>query len=95
MSAGVLTGKNVEGIRTGRIPDPTVSQVVALAAAFGVPPSYLMDRGTDPSVLDEEGLEALSDETASAILREGARLPEREKGIVLKIVRQVADPTDA
>jgi transcriptional regulator with XRE-family HTH domain len=79
MSAGDLTGDEVEKIRTGVISDPTVKQVAALAAAFGVPPSYLLDRGRDPSVLDEEVLEALADDTAGAILRQSARLPEREK----------------
>ena len=64
--------------------------MVALAAAFGVPPSYLLDRGNDPSVLDEEALEALAEETAGAILRESARLSEREKEIVLGIVRQIS-----
>jgi transcriptional regulator with XRE-family HTH domain len=91
MSAGVLTEEEVEGMRTGAIPDPTVAQVAALAAVFGVPTSYLVDRGTDPSVLDEETLAALSDETANAILRESARLPEREKRIVLGIVRQLGE----
>ena len=45
MSAGVLTEQVVEDIRTGAISDPTVKQVAALAAAFGLPPSYLLDRG--------------------------------------------------
>ena len=90
MSAGVLTEEEVEGIRTGRIADPTVGQVTALAAVFGVEPSYLVDRGTDPLVLDKETLAALSDETAAAILRESARLPVREREIVLRIVRQFA-----
>jgi hypothetical protein len=85
MGAGVLTEEEVEGIRTGKIADPTVGQV---AATFGVEPSYLVDRGTDPSVLDKETLDALADETANAILRESARLPEREKRIVLGIVRE-------
>jgi hypothetical protein len=35
-------------------------------------------------------LEALSDETAGAILKESVRLPEREQAIVLGIVRQFA-----
>jgi DNA-binding transcriptional ArsR family regulator len=59
-----------------------------------VPPSYLLDRHTDLSVLDEEVLEALADETARAILRESARLPEREKGIVLGIVRPFGSQVD-
>ena len=87
MGAGVLT-EEVEGIRTGKIADPTVGQVVSLTATFGVEPSYLVDRGTDPSVLDKETHDALADENANAILRESARLPEREKRIVLGVVRE-------
>lgn len=95
MSAGVLAEGDVEGIRTGKYADPLVSQVVALAAAFGVPSSHLMDRGREPPVLDEKVMEALADETAGAILRESAHLPEREKRIVLGIVRQFSDQLGA
>jgi hypothetical protein len=87
MSAGDYTEKEVEEIRTGAIPDPTVGQVAALAAVFGVEPSYLMDReGSSP--LDAELLEGLRDETTREITREAMRLPERERRIVLGIVRQ-------
>ena len=94
MSAGGLTEEVVEGIRTGAIDDPTVGQAAALAAVFGVPPSFLLDRGREPPVLDEETLKALADESAGAILRESARLPEREKEIVLGIVRQFRSQPD-
>jgi len=89
-SAGVLTEEEVAGIRSGANPDPTVGQVAALAAVFGVPASYLVDRGGQPT-LDAETLAALSDETAAAILRESARLPEREKRVVLGVVREFGD----
>jgi hypothetical protein len=59
-----------------------------------VPPSYLLDQGKNPSVLDEEVLEALADERADAILRESARLPEREKEIILGIVQQFGSQID-
>jgi transcriptional regulator with XRE-family HTH domain len=95
MSAGDLTEGDVEGIRGGEIADPLVSQVAALAAAFGVPPSYLLDREREPPVLDEKVLDHLADETAGAILKESARLPEREKRIVLGIVRQFSDQLGA
>jgi hypothetical protein len=39
-------------------------------------------------------LDALADERAGAILRESARLPEREKEIVLGIVRQFGSQID-
>ena len=89
MSAGMITEEDVEGIRRGRIVDPLVSQVAAFAAAFGVPPSFLLDRNKDTSVLDEEVLEVLADETVGAILRErlggSANMmkpfPEKPKGM--------------
>jgi transcriptional regulator with XRE-family HTH domain len=56
LSAGGLTEQEVEGIRTGAISDPSVGQVSALAAAFGVEPSYLVDR-KEPPLLDAELLE--------------------------------------
>jgi hypothetical protein len=86
-SVGGLTEEEVEGIRTGAISDPTLKQVASLAAAFGVEPSYLVDRKEPPS-LDAELLESLRDETTREITREALRLPEREKQIVLGIVRQ-------
>jgi transcriptional regulator with XRE-family HTH domain len=87
MSAGGLTEEEVEGIRADVIPDPTIGQVAAQAAVFGVEPSYLIDR-KEPPLLDAELLEGLSDETTREITREALRLPERERGLVLGIVRQ-------
>jgi hypothetical protein len=79
MSVGGLIEEEVEGIRSGAIPDPTVGQVAALASVFGVEPSYLVDR-KEPSSLDAELLEGLSDETTRQITREAMLLPERERG---------------
>jgi hypothetical protein len=95
MSVGVLREDDVEGIRSGTIGDPTVGQVAALAGVFGVPTSYLVDRDKGTPVLDAETLDALSDETAAAILRESARLPEREKRVVLGVVREFGGQHDA
>jgi hypothetical protein len=45
MSAGDLTKEEVEGIRSGRVRDPSVAQIAALAAVFGVePPTWLTTR---------------------------------------------------
>jgi hypothetical protein len=86
MSLGDLTEEDVEGIRTGVVDDPTVGQVAALAAAFGVEPSYLLDRGEPP--LDSELVEPLRDEAVWEAALEISRLPERERRLVLGIVRQ-------
>ncbi len=87
--------QEVEGIRSGRVPDPAVSQLTTLADAFGVAPSWFLVRDVKPLLLDEELVEALRNETSRAILREVARLPERERRIVLGIVRQFEDQQDA
>ena len=71
MTLGDLSKEDVEGIRIGAIADPTVSQVVALAAVFGVEPSYLLDRRE--ASLDGELVEVLRDGT----VREAAREIER------------------
>ena len=49
-----------------------------------------MDLKGSPA-LDEETLDALADETANTILRESARLPEREKRNVLGIAQQFGE----
>ena len=90
MTLGDLSEEDVEKIRTGAVSDPTVSQVAALASVFGVEPSYLLDRG-EPSLLDQELVQALRDEDVRAITRESSRLPDRERRLVLGIVRQFRD----
>jgi hypothetical protein len=54
-------------------------------------PSWFLDRDDKPTLLDEELVEALRDETARAVLREVIRLPEQERRVVLSIVRHFAD----
>jgi transcriptional regulator with XRE-family HTH domain len=90
MTLGDLSEEEVERIRTGAESDPSVGQVAALASVFGVEPSYLLDRG-EPSLLDEELVQALRDEDVRDITRESSRLPERERQLVLGIVRQFRD----
>ena len=86
MTLGDLSEEEVQGIRSGAVSDPTVSQVAALANVFGVETSYLLDRGEPP--LDGELAEALRDETVREATRELSRLSERERRLVLGIVRQ-------
>jgi transcriptional regulator with XRE-family HTH domain len=93
MTLGDLS-EDVERIRSGAISDPTVGKIAALASDFGVEPSYLLDRG-QPSLLDEELVQALRHEDVRDITRENARLPNGERRLVLGIVRQFRDQTAA
>jgi transcriptional regulator with XRE-family HTH domain len=90
MTLGDLSEEDVERIRTGAASDPSVGQIAALAGVFGVEPSYMLDR-EEPSLLDEELVQALRDADVRDITRESSRLPDGEKRLVLGIVRQFRD----
>jgi hypothetical protein len=91
MTLGDLSEEEVKGIRSGAIGDPAVSQVATLANVFGVEPSYLLDR--DEPVFDGELVEALRDEAVREAALEISRLSERERRLVLGIVRQFGSPS--
>jgi transcriptional regulator with XRE-family HTH domain len=89
MSLGEVAEKDVEGIRTGTIENPTIGQVVALAEAFGVHPSYFLDTGKKPALLGEREINALEDQRARAILNESLDLSDREKDMVLDMIQHL------
>ena len=91
MSLGDLTEKDVEGMRTGSISNPSVGKVVALASVFGVHPSYFLDKGKRPPIIDREVLDIFRDETASAIAHKSFHLPGQEQQMILNIIRQFED----
>ena len=88
LSFGDLTEEDVEAIRTGKRPDPSVDQIAALADVFGVDPSYFLERAKNPPLLDSEAMEIFRDETVSAIAHKSLHLPGRERQMVLNIIRQ-------
>jgi transcriptional regulator with XRE-family HTH domain len=91
MSLGDLTEEEVENIRTGATPNPSVDKVVALAEVFGVHPSYFLDVGSKPPILDREAMAILQDETISAIAHKSLHLTGREREMILGIIRQFED----
>jgi transcriptional regulator with XRE-family HTH domain len=95
MSLGEVTEKDVEGIRTGTLKNPTVGQVVALAEAFGVHPSYFLDTGEKPTLLGEQEIHALEDKRARAILNESLGLSDREKDMVLDMIQHLGKLHDS
>jgi transcriptional regulator with XRE-family HTH domain len=87
-SAGAVTEEEVAEIRSGELPDPSVDHVLSLAEVFGVPASYFLERERKPPIISPNMIEASKDETVTAILNKSLRLPEREKQMVLNIIKQ-------
>jgi transcriptional regulator with XRE-family HTH domain len=91
MSLGDLAEDEVERIRTGTLENPTLSQVVALADAFGVHPSYFLETGRKPALLGEQEISALADQRARAILNKSLSLSDREKDMVLDMIQHLGE----
>lgn len=91
LSFGGLSEGDVEAMRTGKLTDPSVEQVTALADVFGVDPSYFLSRAKSLPLLDKEAMEIFRDETVSAIAHKSLYLPGREKEMILSIIRQFED----
>ncbi len=75
-------------------PDLWFEDVEKLEDVSGIRPSWFVDGKDNLALLDEELVEALRDETARAVLRELSRLPERDRKLVLGIVRQFEEERD-
>lgn len=88
MSLGDLTEEEVNAIRTGSDPNPSMNKVIALADAFSVDPAYFLDRSKKIPIIDRELLGIFRDETVSAIAHKSLHLPDREKQTILGIIGQ-------
>jgi transcriptional regulator with XRE-family HTH domain len=84
MSLGGISKQEVAGIRSGEISSPTIDQVLALAEAFGVSPSYFTERKAP--LLSQEAIEALADRDSSEIIHKTLALSEAERRMVLDIL---------
>jgi transcriptional regulator with XRE-family HTH domain len=84
MSLGGISEQEVAGIRSGETGNPTIDQVLALAEAFGVSPSYFTERKAP--LLSQEAIEALADRDSSEIIHKTLALSDAEKRMVLDIL---------
>ena len=84
MSLGSISEREVAGIRSGEVKNPTIDQVLALAEAFGVSPSYFTERKAP--LLSQEAIEALADRDSSEIIHKTLALSDAERRMVLDIL---------
>lgn len=83
---GGLTEDEVAGIRDGRIEDPSVGQIRALAEVFGISAAYLLHGTERTTPVDEEAIRALGDEKSRLLLLESFGLSEAEKDMLLDMI---------
>ena len=95
MSAGDLSEEEVDGIRSGRIANPTVDKLLALSEVFEVDPSYFLGREEKPPLLDAEAIRALGDAKSRVILHKSLELSSGEKDMLIDMIEHLGHLRDA
>lgn len=88
-SFGSLSENDVEEIRTGRMENPTVEQILALSEVFGVAPAYFLERNKKPPLLSEEAMRVLDDKKSLTIANKSLGLSEGEKELVIEMIERL------
>ena len=88
-TGGAVTRSYVSNLKSGRIENPGLAKLEAIAGAMGFPPQLWFggERGQIP---DAALATALEDETAREILGEVLRLGPRDRRLLLGIARQIS-----
>ena len=96
-TGGVVTRSYVANLKKGRIENPGLAKLEAIAGAMGFPPA-LWFGGDEERITDDAPVAALKDETLRSILEEAQRLRPKDRRLLLGIARQIspgASPTAA
>lgn len=91
---GAVTRSYVSNLKSGRIENPGLAKLEAIAGAIGFPPALWFGGGDGEGVPDPALAAALEDETAREILVQVLRLGPRDRRLLLGIARQIASPSE-
>jgi transcriptional regulator with XRE-family HTH domain len=89
-TSGVVSRSYVTNLRKGRIENPGLAKLEAIAGAVGFPPALWFGAGGEGRIPDGALVAALEDETVWAILEEALRLGRRDRRLLLGIARQIS-----
>ena len=90
-TGGVVTRSYVVNLKKGRIENPGLAKLGAIAGAMGFPPAlWFGDAGEEGRAPDEVLLAALEDETLRSILEEALGLRPKDRRLLLRIARQIS-----
>lgn len=90
-TGGTVTRSYVSNLKQGRIENPGLAKLEAIAGAMSFPPR-LWFGGRDEDPADATLVAALEDDTLSAIVEEALKLGRRDRRLLLGIAREIASP---
>ena len=92
---GTVTRSYVANLKRGRIKNPGLAKLGAIAEAMGFPPAlWFGETREDGRVADDALLASLKDETLRSVLEEASRLRPKDRRLLLGIARQISPPSD-
>ena len=89
-TGGAVTRSYVSNLKNGRIENPGLTKLEAIAGAMGFPPQLWF--GDAEERAPDAALAALEDGTAREILEEVLRMGQKDRRLLLGIARQISPP---
>jgi len=94
-TAGSVTRSYVSNLKKGRIENPGLAKLEAIAGAMGFPPALWFGDEGEGRAPNGALLAALEDETLRSILEEAQRLRPKDRKMLLGIARQISPPPES
>jgi transcriptional regulator with XRE-family HTH domain len=91
-TGGVVTRSYVSNLKKGRIENPGLAKLEAIAGAMGFPPALWFDTEVGDRTPPVALAAALEDGTAREILEEVLRMGQKDRRLLLGIARQISPP---
>jgi transcriptional regulator with XRE-family HTH domain len=88
-TSGAVTRSYVSNLKNGRIENPGLAKLEAIAGAMGFPPALWFGQGAGNRGPDT-AMPAVEDGTAREIIEEVSRMGPKDRRLMLGIARQVA-----
>ena len=92
-TGGVVSRSYVSNLKNGRIGNPGLAKLEAVAGAMGFPPA-LWFASEEKEAVHKALVAGLDDETVRGILEEALRLGPRDRRLLLGIARQISPPPE-
>jgi transcriptional regulator with XRE-family HTH domain len=90
-TGGTVTRSYVANLKKGRIGNPGLAKLEAIAAAMGFPPALWFEEAEE-KITDQAMVAALKDGTIRSILEAARRLRPKDRRLLLGIARQISPP---
>ena len=91
---GAVTRSYDSNLKNGRIDNPGLDKMAAIAGAMGFPPELWFAPMEGERVLDEALVAALKDDTVAAILEKVMTMSVRDRRLLLGIAREISPPPE-